>query len=80
VRPVKAATFRHPREDEHVILHPSTKYEGKWQLSWFDAEGPWSDTEVPSCTAGLQELLERWPTHRTEDGHVVPAPILEEWA
>ena len=78
-RPIRAAQFR--RGDEYVILHPSTKYRGNWQVSWFDNRGPIYDQEVTSCDAGLKAIIDDWPTVRIDEkGRIRPSFIVEDWA
>lgn len=43
---------------EYVIVHPATKAPGEWQVTWFDKDGPWSDTRRKTCTEAMQ-LLDR---------------------
>jgi hypothetical protein len=76
-RPVRAAQFR--KNGEYAILHPSPKPGYRWQLTWFDDEGPWGDTEVADCNDGVKQLLEHWPLVRRGDGGVVPGFKLEDW-
>jgi hypothetical protein len=58
LRPFRAARFvgRKNRPGETAIVHRSTKRPGKWQVSYFDADGPWSDTEHSSCNAAVEDL------------------------
>jgi hypothetical protein len=58
---VKVARFEATDSDEYAILHPSTKKRGKWQLSWFDADGPYGDSERSTCSEAVKEMsTHRW--------------------
>lgn len=58
---LKSVKFQHRKDPSEVaILHRSTKFRGKWQLSKFDAKGPWGDT-TGTCDELVKELSpERW--------------------
>jgi hypothetical protein len=56
-RPFRAVRFQAvDAPEEYAILHPSPKVKGKWQLSLFDAEGPWGDRIRDTCSQAAQEL------------------------
>lgn len=43
------------RPEQTVIVHPSTKREGKWQATWFNAGVPEGDFQAETCTEALRE-------------------------
>lgn len=47
------------RRDEAVIVHPSTKTAGKWQVSFFDARGPVRDSQHSSIEDALKQVPPR---------------------
>ncbi len=51
---VELQNRRDPRKK--VVVHRSTKHDGKWQSSYFDQDGASSDTQRESCTAALFDL------------------------
>ena len=53
---LKAAHFENRKWDETLILHGSTKSKGKWQMSRFDKDGPYSDSQYSSCEEAVKEL------------------------
>jgi hypothetical protein len=56
---LRSAKFQHRKDlNKTAILHPSTKVKGLWQLSKFDAQGPWGDTEG-TCDGLVKELNPR---------------------
>ena len=65
---LRSAKFQHRKDtEETVILHPSTKFRGKWQLSRFDAKGPWGDT-IGTCDELVNDLSpRRWRLRRVID-------------
>jgi hypothetical protein len=55
--PVRAARFiERRRPDHYAIVHPSTKEPGRWQVSFFDADGPWGDTARDTCSEAVAYL------------------------
>ena len=53
----QSAELQNRRDPSRIaIVHRSTKTAGKWQTSFFDAEGASSDTQRSSCTEALKEL------------------------
>lgn len=55
--PVRAAKFISRRDpEEYAVVHPATKARGRWQITYFDAAGPYSDTSRPTCTEAMAEL------------------------
>ena len=65
---------------EYAILHPSPKPGYRWQVTWFDEDGPWGDTEVRNCNQGLEAILYQWiGVVRDESGAVVPGFEVEDW-
>lgn len=58
---LKGAEFQNRRQ-EHLsaVVHPSTKYVGKWQLSFFDSRvGATGDIQLKSCQEAVSELPPR---------------------
>lgn len=56
-RPFRAAKLRaRKKPDDFAIVHMSPKEVGRWQLSLFDAEGPWGDRIRDTCTEAVDEL------------------------
>lgn len=51
---LKAAEFTGRRRAESAIVHPSTKKSGYWQVSFFDRDGPRSDTQHRSLDDALK--------------------------
>jgi hypothetical protein len=51
---VELQNRRDPRKT--VVVHPSTKFPGKWQSSYLDHRGASSDTQRDSCTAAMDDL------------------------
>ena len=83
VRPLRVAQFRaHERRgSQYAVLHPSTKYHGNWQVSWFDERGPVYDYEATSCDDGLKQIFQDWPLARIDDKGVAhPEFVVEDWA
>lgn len=59
-RKFKAARFENKKDkSEFAIVHPSTKKKGYCQISFFDAEGPWSDRQHKTCAAAVADLSPR---------------------
>lgn len=55
--PLKAARFvSRKRSGEYAVVHPSTKTRGMWQVSLFDAEGPYGDMQRSTCNAAVKEM------------------------
>ncbi len=44
------------RQDEFVIVHPSTKSLGKWQVSFFDELGPVRDSQHGNVEDALKQV------------------------
>ncbi len=44
------------RAGEFAIVHPSPKYAGKWQVSFFDADGPSRDSQHSSVKDALAQV------------------------
>lgn len=44
------------RIGESAIVHPSTKTAGKWQVSFFDEEGPSRDSQHSDVTDALRQV------------------------
>lgn len=67
------------RPDWWALIHRSAREPGRWQISSFDAEGPWGHT----CLDSMDECLEYarpdgWRLDRAilNDGSDVPIPPL----
>jgi hypothetical protein len=57
VRPIVAARFiNRQNAEQYAIIHGSTRNPGDWQVSFFDAEGPWGDSQRSSIEAALAEV------------------------
>lgn len=58
---LKMAVFRLRRDPSiYCILHPSTKEAGRWQMSKFDAEGPWGDVVRSTAAQAMKDGLDGW--------------------
>lgn len=44
------------RAGEFAIVHPSTKQAGKWQVSFFDADGPSRDSQHSTVEDALAQV------------------------
>lgn len=44
------------RANDSAIVHPSTKTAGKWQVSFFDEEGPSRDSQHSDVTDALRQV------------------------
>ncbi|HSX23320.1 MAG TPA: hypothetical protein VLE97_11155 [Gaiellaceae bacterium] len=44
------------RADESAIVHPSTKTAGKWQVSFFDEQGPSRDSQHSDVADALRQV------------------------
>jgi len=54
---LKTAKFQSRRRASvTAILHRSTKYPGKWQLTRFEDETPTSDIQTSTCVEALREV------------------------
>ncbi len=53
-------TPRSGRRGEWWMAHKSTKKSGKWQLSKFDTDGPYGDTEYDSFLAMIKAEIVKW--------------------
>ncbi len=63
----RAIEFASRKTDETAILHRSTKYAGKWQLSFFDDRGPVRDSQHSSAKDALLEVSpKRWRLRKFE--------------
>ena len=47
------------RPSEFAIVHPSTKTAGKWQVSFFDDQGPSRDSQHPSAADAIKQVFPR---------------------
>jgi hypothetical protein len=57
---LQAAQFQHRVDPSRtVIVHPSTKKQGGWQISYFDDRGASGDAQAPSCDVALRDLHPR---------------------
>ncbi len=57
---LQAAQFQSRRDPRRTaIVHRSTKYKDRWQVSFFDADGAASDLNRGSCAEALKELPPR---------------------
>ena len=61
VREFKAAEFSARKGAGSAIVHHSSKQAGKWQVSFFDEQGPSRDSQHSSLTDALREVPpKRW--------------------
>ena len=62
VGPLRGAEFTsRTRKDEFAIVHPSTKFTGKWQVSFFDELGAVRDSQHSSVEDALKQVSpKRW--------------------
>jgi hypothetical protein len=67
VGPFHGAEFlSRSRPGEFAIVHPSTKTSGKWQVSFFDKDGPSRDSQHSSAEDALKQLYpKKWKLKTT---------------
>lgn len=59
VGPFRGAEFVGRDSPNTAIVHPSTKHDGKWQVSYFDDRGPVGDSQHPSASEALKQVSPR---------------------
>ena len=62
IGPFRGAEFTsRTRVGETAIVHPSTKTAGKWQVSFFDEQGPSRDSQHSNLEDALKQVPpKRW--------------------
>lgn len=65
---LKAARFVNKKDKrEFAIVHPSTKRKGMCQVSYFDKDGPYRDTQYNTCSRAIKDLSPRqWKLVETQ--------------